>query len=111
MYVTRELPGQIAAMRSLHLLRSAGKLRFSLVLTAEECVACRFATGEWNDPLFDPVIDPLVKQVGWKRIENAPGRRAVLRCDIPGGDLACCVCTIDLGSGFQPLPIRDSEGN
>jgi hypothetical protein len=105
MHVRADLLAKLLSARSPQIQRHRGEVRFTLVCSAEEGVACRFAAGVWNDPLLEPLAEALVSQIGWKWIEHAPVRQVVVRCVVPVGAPERVQCSIDLGSGFEPLPV------
>lgn len=105
MHVTTAQLAKIVNCRSPHLQRTAGQVRFTLVLGVDEGIHCRFALGNWDDPRLEEVAVPLVLTVGWKRVEHAPSRQAIIRCAVTGEDSLAAACSIDLGAGFVPLPV------
>jgi hypothetical protein len=109
MHLKVSLLSQIFSIPSPHIQQHRGEVRFTLVCTTEEGVACRFAAGAWNDPALEPVAEPLVSQIGWKLIEHAPLRQVVVRCTTLVEAPERAQCSIDLGSGFEPLPVRADD--
>ena len=96
----------IVSGNSPHLRKDSGGVSFTLVCTVEEGIDCRFGGGSWNDPGLTPVCAGLVEGIGWKRLEYAAGRQAVIRCTAtPTGPAAC---EIDLGDGWRPLPMSEA---
>ena len=109
MHVRADLLAKLLSIPSPQIQRLRGEARFTLICSAEEGVACRFAAGAWNDPLLEPIAEAVVSQIGWKWIEHAPARQVVVRCLIPAGAPERGQCSIDLGAGFVPLPVRADE--
>jgi hypothetical protein len=105
MHVTTAQLAKFLNCRSPHLQRTAGQVRFTLVLGVDEGINCRFALGNWDDPRLGEIAVPLALAVGWKHVEHAPSRQVVLRCTVTGEDLVAATCSIDLGAGFVPLPV------
>jgi hypothetical protein len=98
----------IVSGTSSHLRRDLEGVSFTLVCTVEEGAACRFGGGSWNDPALLAVCERLIHGIGWKRLEYAAGRQAVVRCTAAPDRPASATCHIDLGDGWEPLPV--SEG-
>ena len=80
----------------------------TLVCTVEGGVACRLMQGDWDEPALTELTPRLVGEIGWKTIEHATGSRAVIRCAITG-DAEHADCWIDLGDGFEDLPVRERD--
>jgi hypothetical protein len=80
----------------------------TVVCTVEGGVACRLELGDWDDPALTVLAPRLVQEIGWKTIEHAAARQAVIRCAIQGG-AGQAYCQIDLGEGFQDLPVREAD--
>lgn len=109
MKISANLLAKIIVLPSPYIQRRPNAVRFTLVLTVEEGIACRFAAASWTDLLPDDIASELVTQIGWKRMEHAPARLAVIRCIVSNADPNQAQCQIDLGSGFEPLAIQ-AEG-
>jgi hypothetical protein len=80
----------------------------TLVCTVEGGLACRLARGDWDEPALTPLTARLIGEIGWKTIEHAAGCQAVIRCAIEG-DAAHAECRIELGDGFEDLPVREQD--
>jgi len=93
---------------STHVRQQTDGLFFTLVCTVEEGVAVRFGGGSWNDPDLLPICESLMNGIGWKHVEYATGRQAVIRCRAHPENVAGAVCHIDLGDGWEPLPVREA---
>ena len=106
MKISANLAAKIIALPSPYIQRRSNTVRFTLVLTVEEGIACRFAAASWADLLPDAIASDLVTEIGWKRIEHAPARLTVIRCIAPNADPDQAQCQIDLGAGFEPLAIQ-----
>jgi hypothetical protein len=106
MKISANLLAKIIALPSPYIQRRSNTVRFAIVLTVEEGIACRFAAASWADVLPDDIASDLVTQIGWKRIEHAPARLTVIRCILSNADPNQAQCQIDLGSGFEPLAIQ-----
>jgi hypothetical protein len=98
----------IVSSTSSYMRRDREGVSFTLVCTVEEGAACRFGGGSWNDPDLLAVCERLVHGIGWKRLEYATGRQAVVRGTADPDRPAEATCHIDLGDGWEPLPV--SEG-
>ena len=109
MHVKTKLLARILGLASPQIRRNRKDARFALVLTTEEGIACRFAAGTWNDSLLNDIASELTSQIGWKRIEHAPGRQVLLHCIAPGSDAEQARCEVDLGSGFEGLTVRSER--
>ena len=109
MKISASLVAKIIALPSPYIQRRSNTVRWTLVLTVEEGIACRFAAASWADFLPGAIASDLVTQIGWKCIEHAPARLAVIRCIVSNADPNQAQCQIDLGSGFEPLAIQ-TEG-
>ncbi len=105
MHVRADLVAKLLSIPSPQIHRQRDEARFTLICSAEEGITCRFAAGAWNDPLLEPLADSIVSQIGWKWIEHAPLRQVVVRCVAPACAPERAQCSIDLGSGFEPLPL------
>jgi hypothetical protein len=92
---------------SPHLRRDVAGISFTLVCTVEESVECRFGSGSWNDPDLLPICQRLVSDIGWKRLEWAAGRQVAIRCHARPDNPAGAACQIDLGDGWEPLPVAE----
>jgi hypothetical protein len=80
----------------------------TVICTVEGGPACRLEPGDWDEPALAALTPRLVGEIGWKTIEHAPGRTAVIRCAIEGGS-GRAECRIDLGDGFRDLPVREPD--
>lgn len=109
MKISANLLAKIIALPAPYIQRRSNTVRFAIVLTVEEEIACRFAAASWAELLPDDIASDLVTQIGWKRIEHAPARLTVIRCIVSNSDPNQVQCLIDLGSGFEPLAIQ-TEG-
>jgi hypothetical protein len=106
MEISANLVAKIIALPSPYIQRWRNTIRFTLVLTVEEGIACRFSSASWADLLPDDIACEFVTQIGWKRIEHAPARITVIRCIVSNADPNQAQCQIDLGTGFEPLNIQ-----
>jgi hypothetical protein len=93
-----------ATLRTLLALAGAGAQGWPLLLVCgvEGGLACRWASGGWDDGL-SALAKLVVADIGWKAIEHAAGREVVISCAGPGA------CQIDFGDGFVDLP-SDAAG-
>jgi hypothetical protein len=91
--------------------RDGASVSVAAVCTVEGGVACRLAQGRWDDPGLSALTSRLVAEIGWKTIEHAAGRQVAIRCVAPGGDATRAACSIDLGAGFEPLPVTAEAGD
>lgn len=80
----------------------------TLICTVEGGLACRLVQDDWDEPALAPLTPRLIGEIGWKTIEHAAGRQAVIRCAIVD-DAAHAECRIDLGDGFEDLPVREQD--
>jgi hypothetical protein len=97
----------ILQAQSPHIRRDGASVSFTLVCTVEEGAGCRFAQAGLADHTLDPLAVNIVDELGWKAVEHAARRQVVLRCTIPGGDLARAACECDRGDGMVILPVVD----
>jgi len=106
MHLSRGTLDRMLHCESPHVRRRGADLALTIVCTVEEGGACRFAAGDWDDPVLDSLLARLIEELGWKSIEHCARREVVIRCTAPDGDSAKAVCEADTGSGFEPLSIR-----
>lgn len=95
---------------SLLALAGAGRRDGStvtVICTVDAGIACRLATGGWDDPALAAIAPRLIGEIGWKSIEHARSRTVIVRCAIMGDD-AHAECQIDLGGGFENFPVTES---
>jgi len=95
----------IVASRSPFLRVNATEASFTIVLTVDEGIACRFAQTDWKDTSLGGIARDLVEELGWKTVEYSAQRQVVLRCSVSTGDPGKSTCEIDRGDGFGPVSI------
>jgi len=105
MHVSRDTVDRIFRSESPHVRRRGMETSVTIICTVEEGAACRFGSGDWDDPVLDPLLPKLIEDLGWKAIEHSARREVVIRCVAAGGDPANAICEADAGEGFEPLPI------
>lgn len=110
MHLSRDTVERILRSESPHLRRRGVVVSATLICTVEEGVACRFGTGDWNDAVLASLLAGMIQELGWKAIEHAARREAMIRCSAPDADPARATCEIDVGNGWEALPIADTPG-
>jgi hypothetical protein len=94
-----------ATLEALAGLAGATATPVTVICTVEAGAACRLAQGAWDDPALAALAPLLIADLGYKTIEHAPHRQAVVRWT-PGGQ----GWELDLGEGFQIAPIEAWDG-
>jgi hypothetical protein len=74
-----------------------------VICSVEGGVSCRFAAGGEVDAAL---AARLVEGIGYKLVEHAPRREALIRCRPDGTG-----CEIDLGDGYATLPVTGEPGD
>lgn len=94
-----------ATLAALQGLAGPSGAAVTVICTVEGGVACRLAQGGWDDPALGPLAGLLIADLGYKTVEHAPRRQAVVRW-APGG----ASWEIDLGEGFMAAPVEAEDG-
>ena len=105
MHLSRSTIATVLGTESPEIRREGDATSFALMCSIDGTLACRFSTGTWNYPALDALAERIVDEVGWKIVEHAARHRVLVRCDVAGGEPARARCTIDRGSGPEPLPV------
>ena len=66
--------------------RPDGGAQYAVICTVEGGRACRLVQGRWDDPKLDALARLLIDDLGYKTVEHAPHRQAVVRWT-PGSPL------------------------
>lgn len=111
MHLSRDTVERILRSESPYLRRRSAEVSATLICTVEEGVACRFGRGDWNDAVLGSLLPRMIQELGWKAIEHSARREAVIRCSAPDGDVARAICEIDVGTGWETLPVVDTPGD
>lgn len=77
-----------------------------VVCSVEAGVGCRFSQGAADDAPPATLARRLIDELGYKLVEHAARREALIRCAPDGSG-----CEIDLGDGFAPLPVVEEPGD
>jgi hypothetical protein len=111
MHLSAQSIVRILGSGSPHIRRDGSSASFTLICTVEEGAACRFGSGDWNDPALEELAPAIVEELGWKELEHSARRQAVVRCTAPDGDALRAACQADRGEGFEPIAVsKDSHG-
>jgi hypothetical protein len=95
---------RLATLAALRALAGGGAGPITVICTVEGGLACRLAQGGWDDPALAPLASLLIADLGYKTVEHAPRRQAVVRW--AGGE----AWEIDLGGGFTTVPLEAEDG-
>jgi hypothetical protein len=105
MHLSASSIARILAFGSPHVRGDAHGSAFTIICTVEEGAACRFGSGDWEDPVFETLTPRIVTELGWKEIEHSARRLVTVRCTVPRNDPAAAACEADRGTGFEPIPV------
>jgi len=94
-----------ATLAALEALADAGRTPVTVICTVEGGVACRLLQGRWDDPRLQPLAGLLIADLGYKTVEHAPARQAVVRWT-PGA----AAWEVDLGEGFATRALEAADG-
>jgi hypothetical protein len=103
MYLSMQTIEAILRLASPFIRRTGTESSFTLLLSVQEGVACRFAASTWTDQILSPLAPELISEIGWKTIEHSSRRQVVVRCSVPNSEALVANAEIDRGFGFEPL--------